>query len=71
MPSNQSAEQSEEVVQPQTGLDVKLVDFDLEPYDVWEAEETSRSESEGALESAQSHHQRWVASQIAEGISKL
>jgi hypothetical protein len=57
----------QEVVQPQTGIDVKLVDFDLEPYDAWG---TSRSESEGAAEAAQSHHQRWVASRIAEGISK-
>ncbi|KAH1968787.1 hypothetical protein KXV98_008407, partial [Aspergillus fumigatus] len=56
------------VVQPQTGVDVKLMEFDLEPFHNWE---TPDCQADEVSEAAHSHHQKWITSRVAEGVTKL
>ncbi|RDH26243.1 hypothetical protein BDQ94DRAFT_178899 [Aspergillus welwitschiae] len=57
-------QQVRDAVQPQTGAEIKLFDFDLEPCHTWVA---SCRDNEAVTNLAQSDHQKWVAPRIIEG----
>ncbi|KAI3049337.1 hypothetical protein CBS147353_11684 [Aspergillus niger] len=61
-------EQVRDAVQPQTGADIKLCDFDLEPRHTWEA---PCRDNDAATNLAQSDHQKWIASCIIEGNPQM
>ncbi|GKZ98175.1 hypothetical protein AnigIFM59636_002408 [Aspergillus niger] len=60
------AEAVQDMLQPRTGLDIRLFEFDHEPGHVWEAPCRDNS---ATTNPAQSHHRQWVASRIMEGRS--
>lgn len=57
-----------DAVQPQTGADIKLFDFDLEPCRTWAA---PCRDNDAVTNLAQSDHQKWVASRIIEGNPEM